>query len=108
MTAILMHRLVLPGIFWHDHHGRRGDRKGERTVIKDGGETRTRVTVELDDIALGDLLSDADYYGYPGAAWDEAYLRVIGRSARSTIDAVHRQVSVAKMKAAAQRFRMEG
>ena len=101
-----MHRLVLPGIFWRDHYDRCGDHEGERLVIKDSGETRTRVTVELDDIALGDLLSDANYYVYPGADWGEAYLRAIGRSARATIDAVHRQVSVAKMKAASERFGM--
>jgi hypothetical protein len=52
-------RLSLPAIFWRDHYDRCSDHEGVRVIVQDNGR---RVIVELDDAALADLKSDAEYY----------------------------------------------
>src|SRR5690348_9398438 len=83
------HRLVLPGIFWRDHHERCGD-EGECAVI--GSDQGRTVIVELDDEALDNLRSDAWYYSPPGAPDGmEGWGRPIIRSAQATERALVRQ-----------------
>lgn len=84
-----MHRLTVPGIFWRDHIDRCADHPGERIVI--GSEDSRRVVVELDDEALKNLRSDADYYsdGVVFAGETQAYRSLIN-SARATVRALAR------------------
>ncbi len=78
-----MRRLILPGIFWRDHYDRCSDHDGERVIIRDDGR---RAVVELDDAALADLKSDAEYYadGVDFCGEKAAYRSLI-RSARATL-----------------------
>ncbi len=88
------YHLRLPGIFWRDHFDRCSDHPGKRTIIIDKGwRAPTQVIVELDDEALADLRSDADYYsdGVDFAGERTAYQSLI-RSAKATLQAINRQV----------------
>ena len=83
-----MHRLTVPGIFWRDHIVRCADHPGERIVI---GVEDGRVVVELDDEALKNLRSDADYYS-DGVdfACELCADRSLINSARATVRALAR------------------
>lgn len=74
---------VVPRLFWDDHFDRCADHPGLRKVIKSGVR---RVTVELDAIALEDLVSDARHYAHDGL--DGPDLRSLCRSAAATLRAI--------------------
>lgn len=78
--------MKLPNYFYADHRARECGTSGK--VIS---TTASYTIVELDDTALADLISDADYYAsFMGA--DFQYNRGLVLSARATLKAIHNQL----------------
>jgi hypothetical protein len=81
-----MKRLWLPRRFWEDHYERCADHPGHRREIE---WKRFRILVELDDEALANLGSDADFYEDPKGFVNTS--PALHRSAKMTLHEVKRQ-----------------
>ena len=81
-----MHTLKVPPRFWDDHYERCADHDGSRNEVR---RTTKYVEVELDDDALTDLGSDAEYYANPyGPDVEDVYGAALKRSAKATWERV--------------------
>jgi hypothetical protein len=88
-----MIRLTVPATFWDDHFERCADHEGIRNVIKENART---VVVELDDEALGNLRSDADYYSDSQGFDLEMCPKGLFRSARATLRAIDKAMDASR------------
>jgi hypothetical protein len=83
MKAPTMHTLKLPRKFWDDHYDRCADHPGFREEVK---STKREVVVRLDDEALKNLTSDADYYSETtGFDTSDPWMMGLCASARATL-----------------------
>ena len=76
----------IPPRFYFDHLSRECGKSGK--IVR---STKNYLIVELDDIALNDLLSDASYYSESGDISDPS-IRGLITSARATIKALNKEI----------------
>lgn len=84
-TKTALQRFVLPRRFWTDHFERCADHPGIRVIVK---ESVNYATVDLDAVALADLVSDAKHYADDGV--DGPGTGRLRRSARMVLWALGR------------------
>lgn len=79
-------KIKIPALFYMDHRARECGATGKLV-----SSTKNYVIVELDSIALEDLVSDADYYGSLSRE-DFRENKGVCLSARATLKAINNQL----------------